>query len=152
MNIQITPSQQRYADAHQNRLDRLWPVNTVPLPRRRIQTQQEWFAYVWHVLDGPINRFSIREIQDAVCRHFKVPFIYMESTRRTKSHYMPRSVAMFLCSRLTNKSSSVIGRSFGNRDHTTVLHNIKVVEKMTALNHPITKDVRAITRKLGAIS
>lgn len=149
MNLQITPSQRRFNLVHQERSERLWWGTNSPLEQKRAAA---WFSQAWQMLDGILIRPSIDEIQAAVCRHFKVPRLYMESTRRTKSHYMPRSVAMYLCSRLTSKSSAVIGRSFGDRDHTTVLHNIKVIEKMIALNHPITKDVKAISRKLGALS
>ena len=153
--MQVTPSQRHFDDAHALRVAKFFPSDG-PSRRRRLVsrplTPQDWFDSAWRLLDGPVIRVTIRDVQDAVCEHFDVPRIYMESARRTKNHYLPRSVAMFLCGRLTSKSATVIGRSFGGRDHTTVLHNIRVIEKMLALEHPINKDVKAISKKLGVIA
>ena len=153
--MQVTPSQRAFDSAHAHRVAKFFPGAVPPRRKRAVSrplTPQDWFDTAWRLLDGPIIRVTIRDVQDAVCAHFDVPRIYMESARRTKSHYLPRSIAMFLCGRLTSKSATVIGRSFGGRDHTTILHNIRVIEKMLALQHPINKDVKAISKKLGVIA
>jgi chromosomal replication initiation ATPase DnaA len=63
------------------------------------------------------------EIQRAVCRHFKVDLTEVLSCRRYMGIVMPRQIAMALCKKLTSKSFPDIGRRFGGKDHTTVLHS-----------------------------
>lgn len=142
--MNVTPSQREFAQAHQTRLDTFWPA-----PKKSQPTIQEWFDRAWQILEGKQSRYSIREIQGHVCRRFRVPHIYMESARRSHDHYLPRAVAIYFCHRLTGKSMHVIARHFGNRDHTTILHNVRAVEKMVSLGHPISKDVKALTKQLG---
>ena len=157
--MQVTPSQRQFADAHKGRMDRLWPAK-VPVAKQRREkfrrqtprapTAQEWFGAAWSLLDGPDIRLSIQEIQRAVCEHFHVPHMYMESSRRNHAHYLPRAAAIYLCKNLTVQSCPAIGRMFGNRDHTTILSCVNSVEKMIALRHPIARDIELITIKLGA--
>ena len=156
--MQVTPSQRQFADAHKRRMDYLWPAK-VPKPTRKREkirrpvpvaaTPEEWFGAAWSMLDGPTIRISIKEIQKAVCEHFNVPALYMESSRRNHAHYLPRAVAIYLCRNLTPQSCPAIGRMFGNRDHTKILSCIKSVEKMVALKHPIARDIELLTIKLG---
>ena len=73
---------------------------------------------------------SILGIQEAVCGAFNCRAIDMVSDRRGRAVARPRQIAMFLARDLTRHSLPVIGRHFGNRDHTTVMHAIKVIEAM----------------------
>lgn len=156
MDLQVTPSQRQYADAHRQRLDRLWPAQIpkaklkkaiVHRPQSRTPTPQEWFASAWEMLDGPRCLPSVREVQDLVCEYFDVPFVYMTTTRRSEAYYLPRVVAMWLCRTFTNSSYPAIGREF-RRDHTTIMGCFKQAERLIALNHPIAKDIEILSAKL----
>lgn len=160
MDLQVTPSQRRAHQAHQARLDLFWPqrhevapakraVKPAPTPARAI-TAADWFAEAWSMLDGPLIRPSIREIQDMVCERFGVPLLYMETSRRSHAYYVPRAAAMYLCKKFTGQSHPTIARMFGNRDHSSITYCVRAVEKMIALNHPIAKDIEILSAKLGA--
>jgi chromosomal replication initiator protein len=71
----------------------------------------------------------VRDIKAAVCAHYKIPAIEMESARRGYEVAHPRQVAMCLSKQMTRQSLPSIGRLFGGRDHTTVMHAIKSVEQ-----------------------
>lgn len=73
---------------------------------------------------------SIAAIQQATAEHFRVALIEMVSARRARHVARPRQVAMFLARELTPLSLPNIGRRFGNRDHTTVMHAIRTVERL----------------------
>ena len=60
----------------------------------------------------------------------------------------PRQIAMYLCKTLTTRSYPDIGRRFGNRDHTTVLHAVRQIEKLKAADPALASDVETLTRKL----
>ncbi len=157
MDLQVTPSQRQYAEAHKKRLEALWPAQVPkpkmkrnalpPPPAPRKPTADEWFAMAWEVLSGPQGRGSIREIQDLVCEHFGVPFLYMETTRRATEYYLPRAAAVYLCRQFTTQSNPVIARAF-KRDASTIWCRIKSVESLIALGHPITKDIEILSAKL----
>jgi hypothetical protein len=73
---------------------------------------------------------SIRDIQNAVCKHYDVTLIDMLSRRRTADIVKPRQLAMYLCKKLTLHSLPQIGRRFGGKDHTTVLHSVQKMERL----------------------
>ncbi len=75
---------------------------------------------------------SVEEIQQTVGRHFHVKVADLKAKKRTKELVLPRQVSMHLCRQLTDRSYPDIGRSFGGRDHTTVMHACRQVEKMMA--------------------
>lgn len=84
-------------------------------------------------VDKPVRRgVKISEIQRHVCRSFESDIVEMRSKRRTKEVVIPRHVAMVLCRMLTLHSLPEIGRRFGNRDHTTVLHGLRKYEWLAA--------------------
>ena len=68
--------------------------------------------------------------------------------RRTRSVARPRQIAMYLCKQLTTRSYPDIGRRFGGRDHTTVLHAVKKIDQLMAEDEQIARDVEAMLRKL----
>lgn len=146
MNMQITASQQKFNDAHKARMEKFWPEQKQSKPDAPTKEQ---FAAAWQILDGPNVRHTIRSIQDLVCTHFSVPRLYMETARRAHHYYLPRAAAIYLCKQFTSKSYPEIGRRFGNRDHSTIMSCVASVEKMIALNHPISKDIEILSAKLG---
>jgi chromosomal replication initiator protein len=72
---------------------------------------------------------SIRHIQETVADYYGLSQIDMVSQRRPREVAWPRQMAMYLCRELTIHSLTSIGRHFGNRDHTTILHGIRAVER-----------------------
>lgn len=72
---------------------------------------------------------TIDEIQRMVAEHYNVRMTDMHSARRARNVARPRQVAMYLAKQLTSRSLPEIGRKFGGRDHTTVMHVVRKVEK-----------------------
>lgn len=94
------------------------------------------------------RRVTVDEIQKLTAEHFALKQADLLSERRTRSVARPRQVAMWLCKQHTTRSYPDIGRRFGGRDHTTVLHAVKKVEELLQSDEQIAKDVEALTRKL----
>lgn len=83
--------------------------------------------------DGPVVAPSrVREIQDLVCKLLKVRRVDLLSARRDRMSVMARQIAMYLCKRYTPNSFPDLGRRFGGRDHTTVLHAVARVDLMVS--------------------
>ncbi len=99
-------------------------------------------------LKGGEKRVTVDEIQKAVCEHYKMKQADLVSERRTRAVARPRQVAMWLAKALTTRSYPDIGRRFGGRDHTTVLHAVRQIEKLKAIDPAIAGDVEALTRRL----
>jgi chromosomal replication initiator protein len=72
---------------------------------------------------------TIENIQKAICDHFNVKLGELKSKRRTRNIALPRQVAMYLCRKCTSTSFPTIGYKFGGRDHSTVIHASKSIEK-----------------------
>ena len=94
------------------------------------------------------RRVTVDEIQKLTSEHFGLKQADLLSERRTRSVARPRQVAMWLCKQHTTRSYPDIGRRFGGRDHTTVLHAVKKVEELLQADDQIARDVEALTRKL----
>jgi len=76
------------------------------------------------------NRVTIDLIQTLVCKYFKISKNEMLSSRRSRYLVRPRQTAIYLAKVLTSKSLPEIGREFSNRDHTTIIHSVKTIEKL----------------------
>ena len=74
------------------------------------------------------SRITLEEIQKRVAGYFQLELHEIRSARRQRSILYPRQIAMFLCRKLTEASLPEIGRAFGGRDHTTVLHAVEKIE------------------------
>jgi chromosomal replication initiator protein len=94
------------------------------------------------------RRVTVDEIQKLTADHFGLKQADLLSERRTRSVARPRQVAMWLCKQHTTRSYPDIGRRFGGRDHTTVLHAVKKIEELLTSDDQIARDVEALTRKL----
>ena len=97
---------------------------------------------------GPERRITVDEIQKTVAEHFNLKQADLLSERRTRIIARPRQIAMYLCKQLTTRSYPDIGRRFGGRDHTTVLHGVRRIEEMMPADDQIARDVETLTRKL----
>ncbi len=76
------------------------------------------------------NKVTVETIQSSTCKYFKISKNEMLSSRRSRYLVRPRQVAIYLTKILTSKSLPEIGREFANRDHTTVIHSVKTIEKL----------------------
>lgn len=95
-------------------------------------------------------RLTVARIQAAVCDFYGLDIGSMTTQSREKRVARPRQVAMYLANRLTPKTSTAIGRCFGNRDHTTVLHAIKRIEQLQCVDEDLADDVRDLSEALAA--
>ncbi|HET9356211.1 MAG TPA: chromosomal replication initiator protein DnaA [Sphingomicrobium sp.] len=101
-----------------------------------------------NVLRANQRRISIDEIQTQVAEHYRIRKAEMTSARRAREVARPRQVAMYLSKQLTPKSLPDIGRRFGGRDHTTVIHAVKQIERLRAADAELDADIRLLTRQL----
>ena len=99
-------------------------------------------------LKGGEKRVTVDEIQRAVCEHFGLKQADLLSQGRTRAVARPRQVAMWLAKSLTTRSYPDIGRRFGGRDHTTVLHAVRQIEKFRMEDPAMASDLETLTRKL----
>ncbi|GAN81012.1 chromosomal replication initiator protein DnaA [Acidocella aminolytica] len=100
------------------------------------------------VLKAHDRKISIQEIQKRVCEHYNIRIAEMSSARRARNIARPRQVAMYLAKQLTSKSLPDIGRHFGNRDHTTVMHAVSRVTELIAQDAAFAEDVELLKRLL----
>jgi chromosomal replication initiator protein len=94
------------------------------------------------------RRVTIEEIQKRVAAHFAIRLADMHSPRRARAVARPRQVAMYLSKQLTSRSLPEIGRKFGGRDHTTVMHAVRKIEELRASDHGFAEDIDLLRRML----
>ena len=94
------------------------------------------------------RRVTIDEIQRRVAEHFNIKMAEMTSSRRARIVARPRQVAMYLAKQLTSRSLPEIGRKFGGRDHTTVMHGVRKIEELIASDRALSEDVELLRRML----
>ena len=94
------------------------------------------------------RRVTIEEIQRQVASHYQIRVGDMHSARRSRSIARPRQIAMFLSKQLTQHSLPDIGRRFGGRDHTTVLHAVKKIDELCLIDKQFQDDVEFLRRML----
>ncbi len=94
------------------------------------------------------RRVTIEEIQKRVAEHFNIKVSDMHSARRSRAVARPRQVAMYLAKQLTPRSLPEIGRKFGGRDHTTVMHAVRKVEELRTADSSFAEDVELLRRML----
>ena len=100
------------------------------------------------VLRAHDRRVTIEEIQKRVAEHYSIRLADMSSPRRARAVARPRQVAMYLSKQLTSRSLPEIGRKFGNRDHTTVMHAVSKIGELMALEASFAEDVELLRRML----
>jgi chromosomal replication initiator protein len=110
-----------------------------------LETTQELLKDLLRAND---RRVTIEEIQRRVAEHFNIKQADMQSPRRARQVARPRQVAMYLAKQLTTRSLPEIGRKFGGRDHTTVMHAVKKVEELCAADAGFSEDVDLLKRML----
>lgn len=96
------------------------------------------------------TKLTVNGIKRVVCKHFGLSHNDMVSQRRDHRAMRPRMVAIYLTRMLTPHSFPIIGRFFGDRDHTTILHAVRTIENMVSEGHPIARDVTYLHGMLTA--
>ena len=94
------------------------------------------------------RKVTVDEIQQRVAAHYNIKLAEMSSPRRARSVARPRQVAMYLAKQLTTLSLPQIGKRFGNRDHTTVMHAVRKIEELKVSDLSIAEDVELLKRQL----
>ncbi|MEQ8284456.1 chromosomal replication initiator protein DnaA [Thalassospira sp.] len=100
------------------------------------------------VLRASERRVSIEEIQKRVAEHFNIKVSDMHSARRARAVARPRQVAMYLSKQLTTHSLPEIGRKYGGRDHTTVMHAVRKIEELHSTDPSLSEDIDLLRRML----
>ena len=100
------------------------------------------------LLKSSQRKVNIEEIQKKVSQHFNIKMSDMSSSRRSRTIARPRQIAMYLSKNLTSRSLPEIGRRFGDRDHTTVIHAVKKVEELRNKDDSFDEDVQLLIRML----
>lgn len=94
------------------------------------------------------RRITVDEIQKACAAHYRIDASEMRSKRRARAVARPRQVAMYLAKKMTPRSLPEIGRIFGGRDHSTVIHAVRTIEELRQSNPDMDADIRALQRQL----
>ncbi len=102
------------------------------------------------VLRASERKITVEEIQRKVSEHYNIRMSDMIGPKRVRTYARPRQVAMYLCKQLTSRSLPEIGRRFGGRDHTTVMHGVKRIEELRAKDGQIAEDLELLRRALEA--
>ena len=102
------------------------------------------------ILRASERKITIEEIQRRVAEHYNIRLSDLLGPKRVRTYARPRQVAMYLCKQLTSRSLPEIGRRFGGRDHTTVMHGVKRVEELKVQDGQIAEDLEMLRRTLEA--
>ncbi len=95
------------------------------------------------------RRIRIEDIQRVVSKHYNVSRSDLLSSRRTRTIVRPRQIAMYLSKMLTPRSLPEIGRRFGGRDHTTVLHAVRKIEELAASDNGLQQEIEMLKRNIA---
>ena len=102
------------------------------------------------VLRASERKITIEEIQRKVSEHYNIRLSDMIGPKRLRTYARPRQIAMYLSKNLTSRSLPEIGRRFGGRDHTTVMHGVKRIEELKIQDGQVAEDVEILRRALEA--
>ncbi len=100
------------------------------------------------ILRSSDRKLSIEEIQRKVAEHYNIRLSDMIGPKRLRNIARPRQVAMYLSKQLTPRSLPEIGRRFGGRDHTTIMHGVRKIEELMALDSQLSDDLQLLRRLL----
>jgi hypothetical protein len=117
-----------------------------------VLTQTERSLSSAAIIERVRKRIYVRDIQEIVCAFYGIDVAVMLSPRRPRRFARPRQIAMFLARELTPRSYPDIGSYFGGRDHTTVLHAVRLIGELSAPGAELADDVAAIRAELTAIA
>lgn len=113
-------------------------------PDMTVERVEEYLGHL--IRNGEPKRVRVEDIQRVVSRHYNVPRSDLLSNRRTRIIVKPRQVAMYLAKMMTPRSLPEIGRRFGGRDHTTVLHAVRKIEGQMGLDTKLAQEMELLKR------
>ena len=128
-------------------------VQPAPVPpdassrRSRIERIDEILGHIYRT--GEPKRVRIEDIQRIVARHYNVSKTELLSNRRTRTIVKPRQIAMYLAKVMTPRSLPEIGRRFGGRDHTTVLHAVRKIEDLSGNDNTLAQELELLRRLIN---
>lgn len=102
------------------------------------------------VLRASDRKITVEEIQRKVSDHYNIRLSDMIGPKRVRNFARPRQIAMFLAKQMTSRSLPEIGRRFGGRDHTTVMHGVRRIEELMTTDSQIADDLEMLRRSLEA--
>ncbi len=114
----------------------------------KIPTISEVKVILKDLLNLTENKVDIDAIQTIVCKFYKISKNEMLSPRRSRYLVRPRQTAIYLAKMLTSKSLPEIGRSFSNRDHTTVIHSVKTIERLRKEDSELNINIDSLKNKI----
>jgi len=114
----------------------------------KVPNLSETRAILKDLLNLSENKVTIDLIQTTVCKFFKISKNEMLSPRRSRYLVRPRQTAIYLSKMLTSKSLPEIGRAFSNRDHTTVIHSVKTIDKLRKEDNELNINIDNLKNKL----
>lgn len=119
------------------------------LLRREItlEVAQECLADILRTND---RKISIDDIQRKVAEHYNIRLADMMGPKRARNVARPRQIAMYLSKQLTSRSLPEIGRRFGGRDHTTIMHGVRKIEELSIEDQSLAEDIALLKRLLEA--
>ena len=126
-------------------LSRITAVSSLKGKNISLQLAEDSFRDIFKAREKAI---STNDIQRAVAEYFNVRVTDLRSKKRERNISLPRQVAMHLCKELTNLSLEDIGKSFGGKDHSTVIHAQKKIEKICKENNEISTAIKQIKKSL----
>ncbi|WP_019172623.1 chromosomal replication initiator protein DnaA [Pseudaminobacter salicylatoxidans] len=113
-------------------------------PQLNIERIDEILGHIYR--SGEPKRVRIEDIQRIVARHYNVSKTELLSNRRTRTIVKPRQIAMYLAKVMTPRSLPEIGRRFGGRDHTTVLHAVRKIEDLSGGDNTLAQELELLRR------
>jgi len=126
-------------------LSRLIAVSSLSGKKLSLELAEETFK---DIFQGRDKDLEIKDVQKAVCEYFDVRLPDLKSKKRERKISGPRQVAMYLCKDLTNQSLAHIGKNFGGKDHTTVIHAYKKIEGKLKEDNDLIASIKQIKRAL----
>jgi hypothetical protein len=132
------------------------PVEIPPQVKPRVEPQnlvitklEQKIKELENALDGKDpGRVWVKHVIRLVCKHYNISRADILSSRRSQGIVRPRQVAFYLCKELTGRSLPEIGRKFGDKDHTTVLHGVRKIEQLIANDPEFASEVAFLRNKL----
>ena len=128
-------------------LTRLFAFSSLVGREITLDLTQECLADILRVSE---RKITVEEIQRKVAEHYNIRMSDLIGPKRVRTYARPRQVAMYLAKILTARSLPEIGRRFGGRDHTTVIHGVRRIEELKAQDGQIAEDVEMLRRALEA--
>jgi chromosomal replication initiator protein len=100
------------------------------------------------ILRASDRKITIEEIQRKVAEHYNIRLSDMIGPKRVRTIARPRQIAMYLSKQLTSRSLPDIGRRFGGRDHTTIMHGVRKIEELMTGDSQLSDDLQMLKRLL----